>query len=543
MDLHPQLAELLAKCQELIAQHDAGNITAEQAAGTWQRLVVFDGDGNQWSISLDSTPPDFVFIRANPDGSDPEVADPLLFAADKLSPRADLPFGGVAAPVGPDGEHASWNPLQPVSQGFDPMSGPTVVRPQKSKPQASSSLRSLPKFVAGLVADAAGYLADGVRGSSVWHRYRRPLTVLLIVVVVLTGLTLVQKRQNAEETSTIGAECTDVRKSVSGIPSGEIARLLGCMDGPDGPGVSQLVVSTSAVAGAKAVFNADSPVTRQSSFAALGRIHEFLGVSAPNAGEQDLTSVSEQNAAMVSRALATGIAKPPLRPLQNMTRGELAVALTTLWAQAASDRPLPDASPTSAVAGAAPEVAEAAQRLIAAGLTDTSGSEAFKPSDPVTSEAWVIMVGRTYYFLAHAEKTLPGVATTTASTAKTSKSGLPQANSSTTAPAKPLPSSEQISAVLVALASGDRARVTQVVRDHGSSDADLVLSASTFAGFEKLSTQFKPGPPAASSEGATVRVELVDKASKAVLAVATTSWVQADDGNWVLTTFPSFTKS
>lgn len=94
--LHPELAQLERRYDELVDRVEAHELSLEDARAALEALVVIDGDGSHWGLTEDGD-----FYRSRP-GESRQVADPTKF----VPPRLPLRPGEAPSPpwVRP-GEH------------------------------------------------------------------------------------------------------------------------------------------------------------------------------------------------------------------------------------------------------------------------------------------------------------------------------------------------------------------------------------------------------------------------------------------------------
>lgn len=107
------------------------------------------------------------------------------------------------------------------------------------------------------------------------------------------------------------------------------------------------------------------------------------------------------------------------------------------------------------------------------------------------------------------------------------------------APAAAVPNPEQMQQALNALAGRDTARA--VLAEPGD-DATVAWRVAQYAGFASAGLQVRTGPAAPDGQAAVSRVEVVDAATGAAVAVGRARWVTRD-GRWLLAAWPELDRS
>ena len=85
--LHPELARLQERYNEVLDQHEAGNLSYEDALISVQAMSVIDGSGYAWIVDPESG----GFLRATP-GDAPYPADPSQFTPAQIPTKGSAPW-------------------------------------------------------------------------------------------------------------------------------------------------------------------------------------------------------------------------------------------------------------------------------------------------------------------------------------------------------------------------------------------------------------------------------------------------------------------
>lgn len=131
-NLHPDLALLRQRYDELLAYVDAGHLTAENAISTLETLTAVDSLGAEWRISADGT-----FVRNMP-GTPAVPADPRQYHSIGTRPGAAIDTTALSQP-----------PLDPYRAPVTPANSPTTTayRPNSSgEPRREQHERTKPSL-------------------------------------------------------------------------------------------------------------------------------------------------------------------------------------------------------------------------------------------------------------------------------------------------------------------------------------------------------------------------------------------------------------
>lgn len=330
--IHPDLKDLITNVTSLLEQYHAGAITMEDALALWGNYVAIDGEGSRWTISQNSPPPNFVFLKANPDGTGSHEENPLRFVPPTLPPEPEkFPIGGVPTPPTsptipqPPPAPATGAPTPPASPYHTPPSPTTIPKHSKTprklpKPDLSAGVLKAPLI---LLADFLGALKDASSGSSFFAKYKA-----LITIVVLGGLLLGYMQFFYVPTKdTYAAKCPEVSSSVTGLDNADTKKYLGCLSYP-GPGIDKVLIENSK-------FNGNAPLTQETFAVVTARVAEYLSLPTTNS-EAELTdaqtdAVAYVNKTYVLKALRYGYVDPDFVPTDPVTAEQVNRVLLSIW--------------------------------------------------------------------------------------------------------------------------------------------------------------------------------------------------------------------
>jgi hypothetical protein len=136
-DLHPELARLLDRYQQLVADASAGAVSGQDAYALLGQLSVTDASGAVWGIDDEG-----AFVRRRNPNEAPERVPPGLFATSVI-PQQQSPVMPAAQPAQPMSQPMGQpmaqpammrRPVMPVAQGVPQDGQPGVMMPGSNMP-------------------------------------------------------------------------------------------------------------------------------------------------------------------------------------------------------------------------------------------------------------------------------------------------------------------------------------------------------------------------------------------------------------------------
>lgn len=563
-NLPAELAALEVDYSNLLAAVDAGQMSVDQALQTLATRIVHDAAGNQWSVSPEADPPNTVFLLTPP-GQSARPADPSLYVRPGSATSAPGPaatgaggFADLLAPPTPE-ETAASQTWPAMSAGFDsaadPAAAPTYPAPGPTGPAAFgataavASERSLDDPDGNVVTRIARPVLAVVDKLPV---SRRTVAIVVVGVLCVAGFAALRGGSPAG-TNPVAAEfsydCNPSQYEVPGVPAGEPAALLTCLDVGaknsvrgivEAPGAAGIIVTvaTSETGETALTFDADRPVTRAEMLETAGMLLANTGIGTPGQSGADFAGIDGDAVPFIEHAFAAGIGDPTVPLTDPVTRGTAAAWLIQVLD--AVDAPTTAGAGVFADAdGAAAEQVGAAQLLDATGIADREAPAAFGFDAPLDATAWLVLSGRTYYEIHHPGAGLLRVAAQPQTTVPASPNSPPD-DGAAPAPAAQ-PTQDRVTSVLAALTSGDRKLAAEVIANPGPTER-VAVSVAQWAGFGETGLTVTSGPLAPVDGAPQSVLDVADAATGTVYAQSTVQWVQGGNGLWVLAEWPTLTE-
>jgi hypothetical protein len=181
--LHPELARLQERYNEVLDQHEAGNLSYDDALISVQAMSVIDGSGYAWIVDPESG----GFLRATP-GDTPHLADPSQFTPAQIPSKGSAPWASqqdLMRPPAVSGQASG------SSEGFtdQPSFAQRSQRlPSDDEPRRASRSREK-------AAPRKQFAIPNIQVPDFVHQNKRMVIVAGVVVVVLALVMFTKPKQ------------------------------------------------------------------------------------------------------------------------------------------------------------------------------------------------------------------------------------------------------------------------------------------------------------------------------------------------------------